>query len=264
MKRGTIHCEILVEESVKRLKIEAEKVMNSICSSLLTKSEEVKCLRLMLNEVKVAYRNFNDHVLKVCSVNVGGQVVSITKDLISLLSCSSRFLFVLVSGQYDHLIQKDKNGKLFLDLDSHWVTPLFDSFRDAAMWDFSSGKALPSPKVHPLFIDGFNMVSDIFSASDDLLNGAVTHSSFSTESSILCEKIPTAESTLLQMLGESADKSLDAKLLYRGAEMDLKPLTFTPSAMVTRTPLWSLRTQRTVSLEDMLTLPCHQSVLQAQ
>ncbi len=115
-------------------------------------------------------------------------------------------IFALISGKYDHLLPKVKNGRIFLDLDAKWVEPLINLAQDITMWDGIDDLLCPLLSCDPLFSAGMNAVQD------------GCRCLYSSQSNIFDSEILKAEN--LNMDKEihdwlDVDVSISSKLLYR-------------------------------------------------
>jgi hypothetical protein len=129
----------------------------------------------------------------------------------SKLSChvGDDWLLSLLSGKYDHLLPKDKHGRIFLDLDLRWIASTFNLIRDMAMWD-GDEKTRPelshsTPQLNPIH---FKQIEAYFRNDQ--------HDSVGINpSEILNGVVPF--STLTDMLPDGTNKTDEITLLYRGS-----------------------------------------------
>jgi hypothetical protein len=68
-------------------------------------------------------------------VNCGGNCFEVDRRALNSDLTFPQFRFVLMSGRFDHLLPKDKNGRIFLDLDAKWMQPHVSLLQDLEMWD---------------------------------------------------------------------------------------------------------------------------------
>lgn len=86
----------------------------------------------------------------VVKLNVGGAIEIFKKSAISPSKFDVNFLFLMLSGRWDYLLPRDRNGVIFLDLNPALITPVFSNLR----YRLSCGSdAIPSIEING--IDGF-------------------------------------------------------------------------------------------------------------
>ncbi len=97
-------------------------------------------------------------------INVGGTVIDVRRELIDM-HVAGGGTFALISGKYDHLLPKDKNGRIFLDLDLKWVKPFINWAQDMTMWDGVDENMCPMFSCDPLSSDGMDVVQVEYQSS---------------------------------------------------------------------------------------------------
>ena len=74
----------------------------------------------------------------IIKINVGGRIFMIKREALISNQSDQKFLFVLLSGRWNFIIPKDRNGIIFLDLDPSWIEPSFDVLRRQLIWGSQS------------------------------------------------------------------------------------------------------------------------------
>ena len=78
----------------------------------------------------------------VVKLNIGGKHLDVRRSTITQVR--SRLAWIL-SGRWDHVLPKDKDGRLFFDLDPEWFEPIINHLRDLGLQDPS--KPIPGPTI---------------------------------------------------------------------------------------------------------------------
>ncbi len=67
-------------------------------------------------------------------VNFGGKILELNYECLHRVP-NDLWLFSLISGKYDHLLPKDENGLIFLDLDLKGIQPHANLLLDMKLWN---------------------------------------------------------------------------------------------------------------------------------
>ena len=62
-------------------------------------------------------------------LNVGGKVLIMKRSIMRLEGDSMNFLHLIISGRWNYLLPRDRNGVIFVDLDPPLITPILDKLR---------------------------------------------------------------------------------------------------------------------------------------
>ena len=84
----------------------------------------------------------------IVKINVGGRIIMIKREALISNQSDQNFLFVLLSGRWNSIIPKDRNGIIFIDLDPSWIEPIFDALRRQLIWGSHSTK-IPNAALKP-------------------------------------------------------------------------------------------------------------------
>src|SRR5688500_3151586 len=96
---------------------ECEKSLRSISELLASDFEKISQKKMLLGELKDSFclsESSSSNQSKLIQLNVGGENMTISRNSVERIS-ETNLLFKLISGKYDHLLPKDKNGRIFLD-----------------------------------------------------------------------------------------------------------------------------------------------------
>jgi hypothetical protein len=78
----------------------------------------------------------------VIKLNVGGKNIDLKRS--TVVQVRSRLAWIL-SGRWDHVLPKDRDGRLFFDYDPEWFEPIINHLRDLGLQD--PHKPIPGPPV---------------------------------------------------------------------------------------------------------------------
>jgi hypothetical protein len=74
-------------------------------------------------KLKVLKDQLGDTSQKYATINCGGNCFQVDREALNTDLLSPKLRFALMSGRFDHLLPKDKNDHVFLDLDVKWMQP---------------------------------------------------------------------------------------------------------------------------------------------
>ena len=121
------------------------------------------------------------------------------------------FLCLMVSGRWDYLLPRDRNGVIFIDLDPALVTPILDKFRFRSNYG-TTKQLIPRISVEKRAI--FNSVESYYRIGDLVYD----RTAFSEESTIECMNDPKNILLLRSLLpSDLTEMRLKFELLYRGS-----------------------------------------------
>ena len=132
------------------------------------------------------------------------------RSTISLKGDNMNFLSLMISGRWDYLLPRDRNGIIFVDLDPALVKPIFDNLRfrsDCDAYEHMIPRILTDRKAIFNSVVSYNRMGDL----------GYDKSAFSEESKIECMNDP--KNMLLSRSFLSSDYTemrLKFELLYRG------------------------------------------------
>ena len=144
-------------------------------------------------------------------LNVGGKLHIIKRSTMLSEGDHMNFLYLMISGRWDYLLPKDRNGVLFIDLDPALITPILDKLR------FRSNLGMIKQLTVRISMDKraiFNAVVSYYRIGD-VVNGK---SALSVESTIECMNDSKNVLLLHSFLPSGfTEMFLRFKLLYRGS-----------------------------------------------
>ena len=74
--------------------------------------------------------SMNSSILKL---NVGGKDISIRKGSILPRTSPDSLFGILASGRWDNHLTKDRNGRIFLDIDPEWIEVVINVLRESSL-----------------------------------------------------------------------------------------------------------------------------------
>ena len=153
-------------------------------------------------------------------LNVGGKVHIMKRSTMLLEGDNMNFLCLMVSGRWDYLLPRDRNGVIFIDLDPALITPILDKFR------FRSNYGTTKQLILRISVEKraiFNSVVSYYRTGDLVYN----RTAFSEESTIECMNDPRNILLLRSFLpSDLTEMRLKFELLYRGTRDGMTAAAF--------------------------------------
>ena len=147
----------------------------------------------------------------MAKLNVGGKVHITKRNIMRLEGDSMNFLYLIISGRWNYLLPRDRNGVIFVDLDPAFITPILDKLR------FRSDSGTNEHMIPRVSIDRraiFNSVVSYYRIGD-MIHG---DTGLSEVSKIECMNDPKNMLLLHSFLPSDLTKMrLKFELLYRGS-----------------------------------------------
>ena len=154
----------------------------------------------------------------VVKVNVGGKITIIKRNALASIGSDLSLLSILLSGRWNHAVPKDRNGLIFLDVDSTMMKLVFDTLRSRLCFG-SDVVTVPSISAYNIGYDAlllyYNMDTSFILSGENLL---------SEPSRIVCMSDARCTSHLLSFLSHvfppeiTVTGQLQLNLLYRGSQ----------------------------------------------
>ena len=94
---------------------------------------------------------------RIVKLNVGGKRIDVSRRTVTQIP--SRLAWIL-SGRWDHLLLKDKDGRLFLDFDPEWFDPIINHLRELVLKDPQT--QISPPTVSAEHEAGYNLLLEFF------------------------------------------------------------------------------------------------------
>jgi len=95
-------------------------------------------------------------ISNIIRLNIGGKKVDLPRDSIT----KNNYLYTLLSGRWDHLLPKDKDGRIFFDYDYEWIEPIFLYFHEMTK-NSDTSDIYPQQNL-PFHRPGFNILMNYF------------------------------------------------------------------------------------------------------
>ena len=211
------------EKRIAALMLRTYSVLNKefkFVESRAKRTQAYHCLIDAYCKEKCGAINGVDRNSTMVRLNVGGKVHIMKRSTMLLEGDNMNFLCLMVSGRWDYLLPRDRNGVIFIDLDPALITPILDKFR------FRSNYGTTKQLILRISVEKraiFNSVVSYYRTGDLVYN----RTAFSEESTIECMNDPRNILLLRSFLpSDLTEMRLKFELLYRGTRDGMTAAAF--------------------------------------
>ena len=211
------------EKRIATLILQTYSVLNEQFKLVKANVKRTQAYQILIDENYVKKYGTLDDVDRnstMVQLNVGGKVHIIKRSIMLLEGDHMNFLHLMVSGRWDYLLPKDRNGVIFIDLDPALITPILDKLR------FRSNYGTNEHMIPRISMDRRSIFNAVVSYYR--IGGIVYgHTGLSAESRIDCMNDPKNILMLHSFLpADFTEMRLRFKLLYRGSRDGMKAADF--------------------------------------
>ena len=200
------------EKTIGALMLHTYNVLNKEFKMVESRLKRIQdCQTLIAEHCKEKGGATDNLDSKLVNLNVGGKILIIKRSTILSEGDDMNFLFLMISGRWDYLLPKDRDGVIFIDLDPALIAPIFDKLRFRS--NYGSKEHL-RPRISVNKIAIFDAVVSYYRISG-IIHGKM---SLSEDSTIQHMNDPKNKLLLHSFLpSDFTESRLRFELLYRGS-----------------------------------------------
>ena len=200
------------EKTIAALMMHTYNVLNKEFKMVESRLKRTSDCQTLIAEHCKEKRGATDNLdSKLVNLNVGGKILIIKRSTILSEGDDMNFLFLMISGRWDYLLPKDRDGVIFVDLDPALIAPIFDKLRFRS--NYGSKEQL-RPRISVNKIVTFDAVVSYFRISG-MIHGKMA---LSEDSTIQHMNDPKNKLLLHSFLpSDFTESRLRFELLYRGS-----------------------------------------------